>query len=152
MYQPIKAQFPSKNPFSIYASYIYVGNDSIGKPKYLVMNIHSDNAEFGFDKVFARQIEALCGPDDLVVGISTSGNSENVVVALEYARANGIASFAFTGGDGGRCAELADLALLVPSPITARVQECHLIAGHLICDMAELAFEDQVSTLTSSAN
>ncbi len=104
--------------------------------------------DFGFDKVFARQIEALCGPDDVAVGISTSGNSTNVVEALEYAKANGIASFAFTGQSGGKCAELADFALQVPSPVTARVQECHLIAGHLICDMAELAFADQISTVT----
>lgn len=104
--------------------------------------------DFGFDKVFARQIEALCGPDDVVVGISTSGNSANVVEALSFAKTNGIASFAFTGRSGGQCAELADFALQVPSDVTARVQECHLIAGHLICDMAEIAFADQSSTLS----
>ncbi len=105
--------------------------------------------DFGFEKVFARQVEALCGPEDVVVGISTSGNSGNVVAALEYAKAKGITSFAFTGQSGGRCGELADLALQVPSDVTARTQECHLIAGHLICDMAEIAFADQVSTITS---
>ena len=98
----------------------------------------------------ARQIEALCRPGDLVVGISTSGTSANVVKALEFARGEGIGTFAFTGKNGGRCAEFADLTLAVPSPVTARVQECHLIAGHLLCDLAELAFADTVSTISGN--
>ncbi|MCB1233176.1 MAG: D-sedoheptulose 7-phosphate isomerase [Verrucomicrobiae bacterium] len=96
--------------------------------------------DFGYDDVFARQVEALCRPGDVVVGISTSGTSANVVRGLEAARAiDGVVTVAFTGEKGARCAELADHALCVPSPITARVQECHLIAGHLICDLAEEA-------------
>lgn len=106
--------------------------------------------DFGFEKVFARQIEALCRPGDIVVGISTSGTSKNVVRGLEFARGEGIGTFAFTGQNGGRCAELADLTLAVPSPVTARVQECHLIAGHLLCDLAELAFAETVSTISGS--
>jgi D-sedoheptulose 7-phosphate isomerase len=106
--------------------------------------------DFGFEAVFARQIEALCRPGDLVVGISTSGSSANVVKALEFARSEGLGTFAFTGQNGGRCAEFADLTLAVPSPVTARVQECHLIAGHLLCDLAELAFADTVSTISGS--
>jgi len=106
--------------------------------------------DFGFEAVFARQIEALCRPGDLVVGISTSGTSANVVKALEFARGEGIGTFAFTGKNGGRCAEFADLTLAVPSPVTARVQECHLIAGHLLCDLAELAFADTVSTISGN--
>ncbi len=104
--------------------------------------------DFGFEKVYARQIEALCGPDDIVVGISTSGNSSNVVRALEFARSQGIATIAFTGEGGGQCAELADFLLAVPSSVTARVQECHLIAGHLICDIAEKAFASTESTIS----
>ncbi len=99
--------------------------------------------DFGYDQVFARQIEALCGPDDIVVGISTSGTSGNVVKALEFAQSRGITRFALTGESGGPCAELADLAVQVPSKITARIQECHLIAGHLICDIAERAFLEE---------
>jgi len=106
--------------------------------------------DFGFEAVFARQVEALCRPGDLVVGISTSGNSANVVRGLEFARAEGIGTFAFTGQDGGRCAEFADLTLAVPSPVTARVQECHLIAGHLLCDLSERAFADTASTISAS--
>lgn len=103
--------------------------------------------DFGFEAVFARQIEALCQPGDIVVGISTSGRSANVVRGLEFARGEGIGTFAFTGAEGGRCAKFADLLLAVPSPVTARVQECHLIAGHLLCDLAERAFADVGSTI-----
>ncbi len=104
--------------------------------------------DFGFESVFARQVEALCIPGDVVVGISTSGNSPNVVKALEFAKESGITTFAFTGAGGGRCGEVADQLLAVPSGVTARVQECHLIAGHLICDLGEIAFEDKVSSIS----
>ena len=103
--------------------------------------------DFGFELVFARQVEALCGPDDIVVGISTSGDSPNVVRALEFAREQGIATFAFTGEGGGQCAAVADQLLAVPSAVTARVQECHLIAGHLICDIGERAFASTGSAI-----
>lgn len=106
--------------------------------------------DFGFEAVFARQVEALCRPGDIVVGISTSGNSANVVRGLEFARSEGITTFAFTGEKGGACTENADFLLSVPSPVTARVQECHLIAGHLICDLAELAFAETRSTISGS--
>jgi D-sedoheptulose 7-phosphate isomerase len=97
--------------------------------------------DFGYEGVFARQVEALCRPGDVVVGISTSGTSANVVRGLEAAREiPGVITVAFTGENGARCAELADHALQVPSPVTARVQECHLIAGHLVCDLVEAAF------------
>lgn len=106
--------------------------------------------DFGFEAVFARQVEALCGPDDIVVGISTSGGSANVVRALEFARDEGITTFAFTGENGGRCGEVADLALAVPSPVTARVQECHLIAGHILCDLVEAHYEGTSSAISGS--
>ncbi|MCB1236105.1 MAG: D-sedoheptulose 7-phosphate isomerase [Verrucomicrobiae bacterium] len=98
--------------------------------------------DFGYEGVFARQVEALCGPNDVVVGISTSGTSGNVRRGLEAARAKGAKTVAFTGESGGPCAEAADLALRVPSAVTARVQECHLIAGHIVCDLAEIAFSE----------
>ncbi|MEM1442281.1 MAG: SIS domain-containing protein [Verrucomicrobiota bacterium] len=106
--------------------------------------------DFGFDTIFARQVEALCSPGDIVVGISTSGNSANVVRALEFAKESGITGFAFTGAGGGRCGEVADLLLAVPSEITARVQECHLIAGHLICDLVEIAFAKTRSSISGN--
>ena len=106
--------------------------------------------DFGFEAVFARQIEALCRPGDIVVGISTSGNSANVVRGLDFARREGITTFAFTGEKARACGAHADLLLAVPSPVTARVQECHLIAGHLICDLAEIAFAETASTISWS--
>ena len=106
--------------------------------------------DFGFETVFARQVEALCGPGDIVVGISTSGTSANVVRALEFARSAGVTTFAFTGENPGPCGESADFTLAVPSSVTARVQECHLIGGHLICDMAERAFVETTSPISGN--
>lgn len=104
--------------------------------------------DFGYESIFARQVEAMCVPGDIVVGISTSGNSGNVVEGLAFARKFGVTTFAFTGESAGKCGEHADCVLAVPSPVTARVQECHLIAGHLICDLAEIAFADEPSAIS----
>jgi D-sedoheptulose 7-phosphate isomerase len=93
--------------------------------------------DFGFDTVYARQVEALARPEDVVIGISTSGNSTNVVLGLEKARAMGCATVAFTGGTGGLIAGIAHQALIVPSPVTARIQECHILAGHIICELVD---------------
>lgn len=93
--------------------------------------------DFGFDTIYARQIEALARPEDVVIGISTSGNSTNIVLGLEKARAMGCATVAFTGGTGGLIAKIAHQVLLVPSPITARIQECHILAGHIMCEMVD---------------
>jgi D-sedoheptulose 7-phosphate isomerase len=93
--------------------------------------------DFGFDEIFARQIEALARPGDLAIGFSTSGNSANVVRALEQARSQGVATAAFTGGTGGKVAVLADHVLVVPSPVTARIQEMHITLGHMLCGALE---------------
>ena len=93
--------------------------------------------DFGFECVFARQIEALCRPGDVVVGISTSGNSPNVCAALVKAREIGCRTLAMTGETGGRLITLADHCLRVPSASTARVQEVHILAGHMLCDLIE---------------
>jgi D-sedoheptulose 7-phosphate isomerase len=94
--------------------------------------------DYGFEAVFARQIEALGVPGDLVVGISTSGNSRNVIAAFETARSHGLATVAFTGAGGGRIATLADHHFAVASRDTARIQEAHILAGHMLCDWIEL--------------
>lgn len=96
--------------------------------------------DYGFEDIFARQIEALCRPGDLVVGISTSGNSPNVLRALERARSLGARTVGLAGRDGGRLEELADLCLIVPSDNTARIQEAHILVGHLFCDLVERHF------------
>lgn len=94
--------------------------------------------DFGYDVVFSRQVEALANPGDLLVAISTSGNSRSVIAALEAARAIGLATVAFTGHGGGKMALLADYVFAVESSDTARIQEAHILAGHMLCDWIEL--------------
>ena len=94
--------------------------------------------DYGYEAVFARQVEALGRAGDVLVGISTSGNSHNVICALEAAKAQGLTTVAFTGDGGGRMAALADHLFAVGSRDTARVQEAHILAGHMICDWIEL--------------
>ena len=94
--------------------------------------------DYGYEAVFSRQVEALGVAGDLLVGISTSGNSQNVVAALEAARSQGLTTVAFTGAGGGRMAKLADHLFAVASKETARIQETHILAGHMLCDWIEL--------------
>jgi D-sedoheptulose 7-phosphate isomerase len=93
--------------------------------------------DYSFDDVFARQVEALARPGDVVVGYTTSGRSENVVRALRAARDAGAATVLFSGGDGMPAAEHADHALVVPSRSTARVQEMHLLLMHLVIEQVD---------------
>jgi D-sedoheptulose 7-phosphate isomerase len=95
--------------------------------------------DFGFDEVFERQVEALCQPGDVLVGISTSGNSRNVCAALEKARALRAATVVLTGKNGVRMEALADACIRVPSEDTARIQEAHILFGHVLCQWVELA-------------
>jgi D-sedoheptulose 7-phosphate isomerase len=99
--------------------------------------------DYGYDKIFVRQIDALCNPGDVVVGISTSGNSPNVIEALTLARERGAHTIGFTGADGGRMRDLVDHCLRVPSTETARIQEAHILIGHLLCDWVEAGFVDR---------
>src|SRR5579863_9989317 len=94
--------------------------------------------DYGFQSIFSRQVEALGVSGDILVGISTSGNSPNVVAALESARALGLITVAFTGTGGGKLAPLADHLLAIDARETARIQEAHILAGHMICDWIEL--------------
>ncbi len=94
--------------------------------------------DYGYEAVFSRQVEAMARPGDVLVGISTSGNSRNVVAALETARLHGVTTVAFTGEGGGRMGALADHLFAVGSRDTARIQEAHILAGHMICDWLEL--------------
>ena len=99
--------------------------------------------DYGYDQLFRRQIEANGVGGDVFLGISTSGNSPNVVLALEAARQKGITTFGLTGKSGGRMRELCDHCLCVPSEDTPRIQEAHILIGHTLCAMVELAlFED----------
>lgn len=90
--------------------------------------------DYGYDSVFQRQVEALCSAGDVLVGISTSGTSKNVYAAMQTARTMGACTVAFSGQTGGSIATVADFALCVPSKNTARIQEAHILCGHIICE------------------
>jgi len=107
--------------------------------------------DYGYEHVFRRQVEALCSKGDVVVGISTSGNSPNVCLALEAARERGCKTVAFTGREGGKAAQIADVALRVPSTETPRIQEAHILCGHIICDWIELNISRQEPARTALA-
>ncbi|HEV8046528.1 MAG TPA: D-sedoheptulose 7-phosphate isomerase [Terriglobales bacterium] len=93
--------------------------------------------DYGFDIVFARQLEALGREGDVAVGISTSGNSPNVMRAMEAANSKSIFSVALTGKSGGTLKNIADCTICIPSEETPRIQECHILTGHLICEIVE---------------
>ena len=93
--------------------------------------------DYGFERVFSRQVEALAAPGDLVVGISTSGNSPNVLLALKVAREKGCRTVGLLGKDGGSIKDVCDLALIVPTSDTPRVQEGHITIIHIVCDLLE---------------
>ncbi len=96
--------------------------------------------DYGYERVFERQVEALATERDLLVGISTSGNSPNVLRALERANDLGCLTLGLSGRDGGAMNELCDLNLVIPSDVTARIQEMHILVGHLICQMVDDSF------------
>jgi D-sedoheptulose 7-phosphate isomerase len=93
--------------------------------------------DYGFDIIFERQVEALGKEGDVLVGISTSGNSENVIRAVNKAKEMGIYTIGLLGKGGGKLKDIVDLALIVPSNDTARIQECHLTIYHVICEEVE---------------
>ena len=94
--------------------------------------------DMGFERIFARQLEALGRPGDVAIAITTSGRSPNVLRALEAAKKQKIASILFTGGTGGEALRLADQALIVPSTVTARIQEMHITLGQMLCGALEI--------------
>ncbi len=93
--------------------------------------------DYGYEVVFAKQVEALGQKNDLLIGISTSGKAKNVANAMRQAKKMGIKTIALTGGDGGDLAKLADVSMIIPSSVTARVQEAHITIGHIVCDLIE---------------
>jgi len=95
--------------------------------------------DYGYDIVFAKQIEALGQKNDIAIGISTSGKAKNVINGIKQAKKMDIKTVALTGSDGGELAKLADVSLIVPSSVTARVQEAHITIGHIICELVEQA-------------
>ena len=96
--------------------------------------------DYGFDRAFSRQVEALGRPGDLLVGISTSGNSPNVILAVEAAKDLGLRTLGLLGRDGGKLKSLVDDALVVPSQVTARIQEIHMMTYHFWCEAIDTQF------------
>lgn len=93
--------------------------------------------DFGFDQIFSRQVEAFGNPGDVFIGFTTSGNSTNILKGFEAARRQGMVTAGFLGKDGGKAKALCDIALLVPSPVTARVQEGHKVLYHSLCEWVD---------------
>ncbi|MAE13325.1 phosphoheptose isomerase [Candidatus Woesearchaeota archaeon] len=100
-------------------------------------SVTAQSNDHGFDSVFSRQVEGFCMPGDVVVGISTSGNSASIAEGLRVGKEKGGATVLFTGESGGKMHGLADIELNVPSRNTARIQESHITAGHIICGLVE---------------
>ncbi len=129
----------------------FVNRFQIERPPLAALALTTDTSiltsianDYDFLEVFAKQIKALGRPGDAALGLSTSGNSANVVKALEAARQLGLATLALSGGDGGPVAAAADLAIVVPSRNTPRIQEVHITIGHVLCDLVDfLLFPDK---------
>jgi D-sedoheptulose 7-phosphate isomerase len=116
----------------------------IERPPLPAIALNSDTAlltcisnDYDFSQVFSKQLSALGHEGDVVIGISTSGNSPNVIKALEVAKKNGMRTVALTGGTGGKMAGLADFTFIVPTKMTPRIQETHITLGHTICQLVD---------------
>jgi len=97
--------------------------------------------DYSYDDIFARQVEAFGTSGDILIGISTSGNSKNVLKAFEIAKNISIMTVALTGQSGGKMKEMVDICINVPSSLTPRIQEAHITIGHIMCEIAEAYFE-----------
>ena len=93
--------------------------------------------DYGFDRIFSRQVAALGRPGDILIGISTSGNSPNIIEAVREAGNGQLKTIGFLGGKGGKLAAMTDYSLIIPSEKTMRIQEGHILAGHIICELVE---------------
>ncbi len=100
-------------------------------------NLTAIGNDYGYDYVFSRQLEGMGQSGDIFIGISTSGNSKNIVNAFESAKKKEITTIALVGRDGGKMAKMADYSLIVPSESTPRIQESHILIGHILCDIIE---------------
>ena len=94
--------------------------------------------DYSFDVIYARLLEGLAKPGDVLVGISTSGNSGNIVKAFEMAKTIGVTTIGFTGQNGGKLKDLGDYLINIPSNTTPRIQESHILVGHIICELVEI--------------
>lgn len=100
-------------------------------------NLTAIGNDYGYDKVFSRQLEGMAQEGDIFIGISTSGNSQNIINAFESAHDRGVTTVALVGRDGGKMGAMADYAIIIPSNATPRIQESHILIGHILCDIIE---------------
>jgi D-sedoheptulose 7-phosphate isomerase len=128
----------------IAAEFVSVLNRSFPRPGLAAIALTTDTSiltasanDFGFAGVFERQAQALGRPGDALIGISTSGNSENVLRAIDYARAHGMRTIVLTGEAACKMAGAAEIVIIVPSSVTQFVQESHIMIGHILCDIVE---------------
>ena len=122
-----------------------VGRFQLDRKPWPAVVLNSDVAtmtaianDYGYDDIFARQARAYCQPGDLFIGISTSGNSENVYRAVLAAKDQDAITVALLGKYGGKIAPIVDCPIIVPSDVTARIQECHILIIHIICELVEM--------------
>lgn len=129
-----------------------VGRYKINRPAMNSISLTVDSSnltaignDYGYDVVFSRQLEGVGQKSDVLIGLSTSGNSKNVVLAFKQAKKMGIQTIALVGEKGGAMQDLADLSLCVPATTSAHIQEMHITVGHLICDLIEREFYGDVA-------
>ena len=135
----------------------FVGRFAFDRPALpaLALNVNSScitaiGNDYGFEQVFSRQLEALAHAGDVALGISTSGNSPNVLHAMSVGRKIGLHTIALTGATGGKLKNEADLCICVPSSETPRIQECHILVGHIIAELVERAIFHAKSCVSGS--
>jgi D-sedoheptulose 7-phosphate isomerase len=128
----------------IAAEFVSVLSQDFQRPGLAAIALTTDSSvltasanDFGFAGVFERQVQALGRPGDMVIGISTSGNSENVLRAVAYARSHGMRTIGLTGSSQCKLAETAEIVLRAPSPVTRFIQETHIMMGHILCELVE---------------
>lgn len=121
-----------------------VGRYGFDRPSLASLSLTTDTSnitaignDYGYDKIFSRQLEGMGREGDIFIGISTSGNSKNILNAFQVAKEKGIKTVALVGRDGGEMAKMADICIVVPSHDTPRIQESHILIGHILCDIIE---------------
>lgn len=100
-------------------------------------NLTAGGNDIGFKNVFARNVDGLGNKGDVLLAISTSGNSENILLAIEKAKSKGMKVIGFLGGSGGKCKDIVDIPIIIPSSNTQRIQEGHITVAHIICELVE---------------
>lgn len=125
----------------------FVGRLTVSRPALRAIALTVDTSiltavgnDFSFDHVFERQVEALGVPGDIFLGISTSGNSKNIIKAIDLANEKGLTTVGFTGNGGGAMATLCDMNIIIPSSTTMNIQESHLVLEHIYCMLVELCY------------